>query len=195
MLSVKSVEEAVKLRDELIKLVSGGIFVATMGKQLFAVLEGDSSGASGPKCRFFFYDPGPITKRAILSEVSRLYDPLGFITPVVFVGKCMLQHLWQLGVGWDEVPPDDVSKIWEVFRRDIPMLSYSSIAPYEAKVRITTVILNTFIPSTDFRTITFFSLFLALLLPLGHTFQCIQHVTIHPFTLPIRPTILSSHPN
>ncbi|KAG8236724.1 hypothetical protein J437_LFUL014220 [Ladona fulva] len=103
MLSVKSVEEAVKLRDELIKLVSGGIFVATMG-----LIWETTSGAFPFNIQ---YDPGPITKRAILSKVSHFYDQLVFIMPVVFVGKCILQHLWQLGVGWDEVPPDEVLKI------------------------------------------------------------------------------------
>ncbi|KAG8236134.1 hypothetical protein J437_LFUL001606 [Ladona fulva] len=55
------------------------------------------------------YNLVPTTKKAILSKVSCLYDPLGFIALVVFVGKCILQRVWQLGVGWDEVLPDDVS--------------------------------------------------------------------------------------
>ena len=44
----------------------------------------------------------PGTKRGILSVVSSLYDPLGFLSPMTFVAKILLQDLWRAGVHWDE---------------------------------------------------------------------------------------------
>lgn len=64
-----------------------------------------------------------ITKRSILSEIARLFDPLGLICPVIFMGKWLIQHLWQLGLGWDDRPPDDVCQKWEQFRQELPLLS------------------------------------------------------------------------
>jgi hypothetical protein len=47
-----------------------------------------------------------VTKRVILSVVSRLYDPMGFCVPFVIAGKILMQDTWVLGLQWDEeVPP------------------------------------------------------------------------------------------
>ena len=43
-----------------------------------------------------------ITKRTILSEIARLYDPVGWLAPVLVSAKIMLQNLWLQGVDWDE---------------------------------------------------------------------------------------------
>ena len=42
------------------------------------------------------------TKRDVLHSISRVFDPLGLLTPVVFYGKVLLQKLWSLNVPWDE---------------------------------------------------------------------------------------------
>jgi hypothetical protein len=38
----------------------------------------------------------PFTRRSVLSEVSRLYDPCGFAAPVIILGKKVLQDLCAL---------------------------------------------------------------------------------------------------
>ena len=48
-----------------------------------------------------------ITKRVVLSFLSKLFDPLGFAAPYVLQAKCLFQELWTLELGWDdEVPPE-----------------------------------------------------------------------------------------
>lgn len=44
----------------------------------------------------------PKSKRELLSEVASLYDPLGWIAPVVIKAKIMLQELWKQNLGWDD---------------------------------------------------------------------------------------------
>lgn len=63
-----------------------------------------------------------ITKRSILSEVSRLFDPLGWIAPVVIIGKIMIQDLWIAGIDWDHTLPTELSEKWVRFRTTLPEL-------------------------------------------------------------------------
>ena len=51
-----------------------------------------------------------ITKRAVLSILARLFDPLGFLTPYVMVVKCLFQDLWKMGLEWDEPVPEGMQK-------------------------------------------------------------------------------------
>lgn len=42
------------------------------------------------------------TRRGILSTVSSVYDPVGFLAPVGFTAKHILQKLCHLKYGWDD---------------------------------------------------------------------------------------------
>ena len=42
------------------------------------------------------------TKRKILSLVSSVYDPLGWVSPLTVRGKIFLQTLWKEKIGWDQ---------------------------------------------------------------------------------------------
>ena len=53
-------------------------------------------------------DDMPITKRNILKKVAKIFDPLGFLAPVVVRAKMILQLMWTSGVQWDEVAPPDL---------------------------------------------------------------------------------------
>ncbi|XP_071056073.1 uncharacterized protein [Onthophagus taurus] len=63
------------------------------------------------------------TKRSILSEIARVYDPLGFLTPCTLKAKQFIQQLWQLKIEWDESPPGHISKNWEIFKKGLIFIS------------------------------------------------------------------------
>ncbi|KAJ8964268.1 hypothetical protein NQ317_005509 [Molorchus minor] len=44
------------------------------------------------------------TKRNLLSELARVFDLVGFIAPVTFFTKHLIQQLWVLGIEWDDQP-------------------------------------------------------------------------------------------
>ena len=48
------------------------------------------------------------TKRNALSLIARLFDPIGLINPSVMYAKILLQEIWRLGLGWDEILPHDL---------------------------------------------------------------------------------------
>ncbi|XP_017494759.1 PREDICTED: uncharacterized protein LOC108382903, partial [Rhagoletis zephyria] len=43
-----------------------------------------------------------ITKRAILSAIAKLFDPLGWLAPLIIVAKIIMQNIWLEGTGCDE---------------------------------------------------------------------------------------------
>ncbi|XP_071057548.1 uncharacterized protein [Onthophagus taurus] len=47
-----------------------------------------------------------ITKRVILSQVARIFDPLGLINPCIMKAKLILQEFMQLQSDWDDEIPD-----------------------------------------------------------------------------------------
>ncbi|XP_065917809.1 uncharacterized protein [Dysidea avara] len=52
------------------------------------------------------------TKRDVLKDVSKLFDPLGFVSPITMSFKVFLQELWQHKLDWDEPLPDDLKTRW-----------------------------------------------------------------------------------
>jgi len=57
----------------------------------------------------------PYTKRSVLSVVARLYDPLGWLAPVVVTAKIFLQSLWKLDLAWDTPIPKSLASQWTTF--------------------------------------------------------------------------------
>ncbi|GFX58716.1 DUF5641 domain-containing protein [Trichonephila clavipes] len=68
------------------------------------------------------------SKRDVLSEIARLYDPLGLIGPIVTKAKIFIQELWKIKLDWSEqLPPYAVEewmnfyqKLWKVDNFKIP---------------------------------------------------------------------------
>ncbi|CAG4951544.1 unnamed protein product [Colias eurytheme] len=65
----------------------------------------------------------PITKRKVISDIARLFDPLGWIAPVVTKAKIFIQQLWLSGVDWDSELPKSFLKGWLDFRNDLKSLT------------------------------------------------------------------------
>ena len=49
-----------------------------------------------------------ITKRSIISLIGRIYDPLGFLAPIVVSFKVFTQSLCEAQIGWDETNVNSV---------------------------------------------------------------------------------------
>jgi hypothetical protein len=63
-----------------------------------------------------------VTKRILLSDLNKIFDPLGFLTPVLIKGKIFLQQLWQLKIGWDNPLPNEMKIRWELFYQELEEL-------------------------------------------------------------------------
>nr|XP_027223346.1 uncharacterized protein LOC113815482 [Penaeus vannamei] len=67
------------------------------------------------------------TKRAILSLIARLFDPLGLISPFVMYAKILFQDIWRLGLDWDELLPKEVQNKFQNWVKSIAALKYWKI--------------------------------------------------------------------
>jgi hypothetical protein len=63
--------------------------------------------------------PVNFTKRQMLSDASKVYDPLGFISPVTISLKICMQTIWFHNLGWDEHIPQDIAQIFFNWRAQL----------------------------------------------------------------------------
>ncbi|XP_024879536.1 uncharacterized protein LOC112459589 [Temnothorax curvispinosus] len=135
--SVRTVEQARALRDQLLSLLrSAGFELRKWSSSHPAALEGlDTQLCSKSMLDFessedqsqkilglrwhsqsdsFGFQVNALdrecTKRTILSEVARVFDPLGFLAPLTFTAKCLIQRLWTLKLDWNDEPPMDIHR-------------------------------------------------------------------------------------
>ncbi|KAG7299296.1 hypothetical protein JYU34_016216 [Plutella xylostella] len=52
------------------------------------------------------------TKRSLLSEISKLFDPLGWLSPVTTKLKLIFQSVWAYDLQWDSQLPENIEKEW-----------------------------------------------------------------------------------
>lgn len=65
-----------------------------------------------------------VTKRMIVSEVAKIYDPIGLVSPVVMIGKMFMQELWKLRYDWDESLPLQIHTAWMKYRSELEHLKH-----------------------------------------------------------------------
>ena len=64
----------------------------------------------------------PATRRGILSVVSSVFDPLGFVAPFVLKAKQILQDLCRMKLGWDDLVPNEYLARWQSWLEELPRL-------------------------------------------------------------------------
>ena len=49
-----------------------------------------------------------LTKRQLLADILKLFDPIGWMAPVTLLLKAFMQVTWEQGLGWDDPLPDNI---------------------------------------------------------------------------------------
>lgn len=70
------------------------------------------------------------TKKNILSLTSKLFDPLGLLSPIVIRGKIPLQELWLNKLDWDESIPQQLETEWNKLKETLSRVEEISIPRY-----------------------------------------------------------------
>ena len=63
--------------------------------------------------------PTEVTKRTVLSAISKTFDPLGLISPIIIRAKVMMQELWSRNLDWDIPIPRDMYVSWQQLIQEI----------------------------------------------------------------------------
>ncbi|XP_075150572.1 uncharacterized protein LOC142224672 [Haematobia irritans] len=56
------------------------------------------------------------TKREILSQISKLFDPAGWLSPTIVIAKIIMQRIWMDRTDWDEVISSETLAHWKIFQ-------------------------------------------------------------------------------
>lgn len=62
------------------------------------------------------------TKRGVYSTAAQVFDPLGLLSPFVFLCKLLVREIWGASLNWDDPLPDALAKKWERWRSELPLL-------------------------------------------------------------------------
>ncbi|XP_062704329.1 uncharacterized protein LOC109403153 [Aedes albopictus] len=150
-----TLEQAVRLKDEIIGLFDSGKFelhkwcsnssefLQTLPQdkieKKLMVGEKQSVKALGivwkPDEDVFMLNVDPVilgkaetTKREILSSISRFFDPIGLAGPITIVVKLIMQSLWKKEKGWDEeADQEDIDK-WVAFKSQLASLQQIKVS-------------------------------------------------------------------
>ncbi|GJQ78647.1 hypothetical protein Trydic_g11750 [Trypoxylus dichotomus] len=62
------------------------------------------------------------------SFISKIFDPLGLISPTTVQAKLFLQRLWQTQTSWDEIIPLELHSLWKPFYKSMENLNDMKIS-------------------------------------------------------------------
>ena len=68
--------------------------------------------------------PAKITKRTISSQVGKLFDPLGFLSPYVNAARVSLQNCWRGRLNWDEEVDEEIAKEYVQWAKNLHQLQH-----------------------------------------------------------------------
>ena len=65
-------------------------------------------------------DDHPVTRRAVLSKLSKIYDPLSLVSPLTLEGKLVYRAACDAKTPWDAKLNDKLSQRWKKWKRTLP---------------------------------------------------------------------------
>ncbi|XP_076810887.1 uncharacterized protein LOC143453439 [Clavelina lepadiformis] len=152
--SVNSVEEAIQLAREIGPLLASGGFHLTKYlsncKELLSVVDRDdlmpslvnmdldkmpverALGVYWNTATDVFeitvdVKPKPSTRRGILSMMSQVFDPMGYVQPFFLPIKRLMQRLCQMNMSWDDPVPEEMEQAWLKWLHSLPDLEAITI--------------------------------------------------------------------
>ncbi|OXU17668.1 hypothetical protein TSAR_006655 [Trichomalopsis sarcophagae] len=146
--SADTLEDILSIREEMIQLLNRGGFVIrkwssnhpsaleNIAKKIFDL---DCGIQSSPikktlgvvwdsQLDFFSYSVDPedpvstSTKRKLLSQIAKVFDPLGLLGSLMLYAKTLVQECWRANITWDESLPQNIHTKWISLAEELPSL-------------------------------------------------------------------------
>ncbi|GBM78869.1 hypothetical protein AVEN_25166-1 [Araneus ventricosus] len=90
-----------------------------------------------------------LTKREVLSQIARLYDPLGTIGPVIAKAKIFMQSLWLQKLDWNNNLHTKVLQVWNDFLVKQPGVNEINVPRYILSEDVTKIELHGFSDASE----------------------------------------------
>jgi hypothetical protein len=90
-----------------------------------------------------------VTKRTVLSQVARLFDPLQFLAPFVIRAKILQQEAWILSLGWDERFPESLARKVCSWLEELPTVCEFQISRWYFEPGLTGSELHVFVDTSS----------------------------------------------
>lgn len=171
----ETIEEGIVIRDEIIQVLRlGGLNMRQWASNDPRLLEGISENNVNLKLQLssdktlktlgVFWNSqedsivytakpltvsGVITKRMMLSEIAKIYDPLGLLGPITLYAKGLMQKLWQLKLNWDESVPSNIHTTWTQFCEQLKLVNNLSFDRRILTENITSIQLHGFCDASE----------------------------------------------
>jgi hypothetical protein len=68
-----------------------------------------------------------LTKRRALSDKAKIFDPIGWLTPVTVVAKLFIQKLWTMNMSWDQKLDGELLLEWTTFSEQLDSIKQIQI--------------------------------------------------------------------
>lgn len=72
-------------------------------------------------------EDGPSTKASVLSNIASIFDPMGWLGPVVLTAKLIMKSLWLTPLKWTDIIPTEQQLVWDEFREQYQALNNITI--------------------------------------------------------------------
>ncbi|XP_070068051.1 uncharacterized protein [Drosophila takahashii] len=120
------IQDLIALKDELISLLSKAQFnLRKWSLNCYALLKSLPKEISRNP-----WNTTALTKRILLSELAKIYDPLGLLAPTTVFLKILFQDSWLNSVDWNEVLPPQLCTRWQQFVSQTHLLETCRVPRY-----------------------------------------------------------------
>lgn len=69
--------------------------------------------------KFEFANSTPFSKRIVLSQLAQIYDPCGWVSPIVLWAKIFMRDIWLSKLSWDEILSPIMQERWQSFLQQV----------------------------------------------------------------------------
>lgn len=91
-----------------------------------------------------------LTKREVLSDIAKLFDPIGWLSPTTIMAKIFLQSLWTIKeLDWDDKLPENKQIEWETYRSQLSSLQEIKIPRWLGTTEIVNIELHGFADASN----------------------------------------------
>jgi hypothetical protein len=73
------------------------------------------------------FEDREFSKRSVLSDIAKFFDPLGILEPIKLSAKIFMQRLWEKQYNWDSELDDEDKQFWSDYRGGMKEMSQIAI--------------------------------------------------------------------